>query len=165
MLHVLKMRQIKKEDKLYFWSFIKELTTSIPWILAELRHNLLVVGSMEAPSKVFLLFSLFSDWLKSNHLKSKIEHDVLDIFSRHICSAVTETIWVTNYTTHFGAEKCSENQPEASEMILDPWNQQLWELFQRMLATEKKVRFLEDCYLYKSATILSSLVTTIFYSI
>ena len=64
----------------------------IPWILAELQNNLLVVGSMETPSKVFLLFFLFSDCLKSNHLKSPIEHCVLDIFSRHICSAVTETI-------------------------------------------------------------------------
>ena len=42
--------------------------------------------------KVFLLFFLFSDWLKSNHLNSRIEHGLLDIFSRHICSAVRETI-------------------------------------------------------------------------
>ena len=115
--------------------------------------------------KGFLLFFLFSDWLKSNHLKSRIEQGVLDIFSRHICSAVTETIWMRNYTTHFCAENCLENQIEAAEMILDPWNQQLWELFQRMLATQRKVRYLEDCYLCKPATILSSLVTTIFYSI
>ena len=27
------------------------------------------VGSTQAPSKDFLLFFLFSDWLKSNHLK------------------------------------------------------------------------------------------------
>ena len=29
----------------------------------------LFAGSTEAPSKVFLLFFLFSDWLKSNHLR------------------------------------------------------------------------------------------------
>ena len=67
------------------------------------------VGSMEAPSKVFLLFFLFSDWLKSKHLSSRIERGFLDIFSRHICSAVTETIRVTNYATSFGAKECSEN--------------------------------------------------------
>ena len=60
--------------------------------------------------KCFLLFFLFSDWLKSNHLKSRIEGGFLDIFSCHICSAVTETIGVTNYATSFGAKKCSENQ-------------------------------------------------------
>ena len=67
------------------------------------------VGSTEAPSKVFRLFFLFSDWLKYNHLKSRIERGFLDIFSRHICSFVTETIRVTNYYTSFGAKKCSEN--------------------------------------------------------
>ena len=51
-----------------------------------------IVGSTEAPSKVFLLFFLFSDWLKSNHLRSRVERGFMDIFSRHICSAVTETI-------------------------------------------------------------------------
>ena len=39
------------------------------------------VGSTEAPSKVSLLFFLFSDWLKLNHLKSRIEGDFLDIFA------------------------------------------------------------------------------------
>ena len=32
-----------------------------------------IVGSTEAPSKAFLLVFLFSDWLKSNHLKSRID--------------------------------------------------------------------------------------------
>ena len=67
-----------------------------------------VVGSTEAPSKVFLLFFLLSDGLKSNHIRSRIECGFLDISSRHICRAVTETIRVTNYPT----------------MIIDPWNQQ-----------------------------------------
>ena len=45
-----------------------------------------IVGSTEAPSKVFLLFFLLPDWLKFNHLKSRIECGFSDIFSRHICS-------------------------------------------------------------------------------
>ena len=40
----------------------------------------ILVGSTEAPSKDFPLFFLFSDWLKSNHLKSRIERGVLHIF-------------------------------------------------------------------------------------
>ena len=67
------------------------------------------VGSMEAPSKAFLLFFLLSDWLKLNHLKSRMECGFSDIFSRHICSTVAETIGVTNYTASFGVKKCSEN--------------------------------------------------------
>ena len=55
--------------------------------------------------KGFLLFFLFSDWLKSNHLRSWIECGFLT-FLRHICSAVIEKI----YATSFGAKKCSKNQ-------------------------------------------------------
>ena len=69
-----------------------------------------IVGSMESLSKVFLLFFLFSDWLKSNPLRSQVERGFLDIFSRHICSAVAKTVRVANYATSFGAKKCSENQ-------------------------------------------------------
>ena len=68
-----------------------------------------VVGSMEAFSKAFLLFFLFPDWLKLNDLKSRMECGFSDIFSRHICSTVAETIGVTNYAASFGAKKCSEN--------------------------------------------------------
>ena len=89
----------------------------------------------------------------------------MDIFLRHICSAVTEKIWMTNYTTRFGAKNVQKTKFEAAAMILDPWNQQLCKLFQHMLATQRKVRSLEDCCLYKPTPILSSLVTTIFYSI
>ena len=53
------------------------------------------VGSTEAPSKVFLLFFLLPDWLKLNHLKSRMECGFSDIFSRHFCSTVAETIGVT----------------------------------------------------------------------
>ena len=38
-----------------------------------LKSDPFVVGSTEATSKVFLLFFLFSDWLKSNYLKRRIE--------------------------------------------------------------------------------------------
>ena len=85
---------------------------------------MLIVGSTEAPSKVFLLFFLFSDWLKSNHLISRIERGFLDIFSRYICSTVTKTIRVTNYATSFGAKNVQKTKFEAAEMILDPLNQQ-----------------------------------------
>ena len=64
---------------------------------------------MEAPSKGFLLFFLLSDWLKLNHLKSRMECGFSDIFSRHICSTVAETIRVANYAASFGAKICSEN--------------------------------------------------------
>ena len=67
------------------------------------------VGSTEAPLKAFLLFFLLPDWLKLNHLKSRMECGFSDIFSRHICSTVAETIGVTNYAASFGANKCSEN--------------------------------------------------------
>ena len=69
--------------------------------------------SLLVPRKLLQRFSvvfLYSDWLKWNHLRSRTELGFLDIFSRHICSAVTETIRVTNYATSFGAKKCSENQ-------------------------------------------------------
>ena len=67
------------------------------------------VGSMEAPSKAFLLFFLLPDWLNLNHLKSRIQSGFSDIFSSHICSTVAQTIGVTNYAASFGAKKCSEN--------------------------------------------------------
>ena len=77
--------------------------------------------------KSFSIVFLFSDWLKSNHLRSRIEHGFLDIFSRHICSIVTKIIRVTNYATSFGAKNVQKTKFEAAEMIpviLDPWNQQ-----------------------------------------
>ena len=55
------------------------------------------------PRKLLQRFSivfLLSDWLKSSHLRSLIERGFLDILSRHIFCAVTETIRVTNYTTN-----------------------------------------------------------------
>ena len=72
-------------------------------------HFRLIVDPIEAPSKAFLLFLLLPDWLKLNHLKSRMECGFSDIFLRHICSTVAETIGVTNYSASFGAKKCSEN--------------------------------------------------------
>ena len=57
------------------------------------------VNSMEALSKAFLLFLLLPDWLKLNHLGSRM----------HIYSTIAETIGVTNYVASFGAKICSEN--------------------------------------------------------
>ena len=78
---------------------------------------------MEAPSKAFLLHFLLRDWLKLNHLKSRIECDFSDIFSRHICSTVAETIGVTNYVASFGAKNVQKTTFEAAEMMPGPWNQ------------------------------------------
>ena len=67
------------------------------------------VGSMEAPSRAFLLFFLIPDWIKLNHLKSLMECGLSDTFLRHICSTVAEAIGVTNYAASSGAKRCSEN--------------------------------------------------------
>ena len=48
-----------------------------------------------------------------------------DIFSRHICLAVAETIGVTNYAASFGAKNVQMTTFEAAEMMLGPWNQQV----------------------------------------
>ena len=84
-----------------------QISTGCPKIKVS-RKNF-VVGSMEAPSRAFLLFFLLPDWLKLNHLKSRMECGFSDIFLCHICSTVAETIGVTNYAASFGAKKCSEN--------------------------------------------------------
>ena len=91
-----------------------------------LAHS--VVGSMEALSKFFLLFFLFSDWLKLNHLRSRIERGFLDIFSRHICSTVKKDNTSDKLRNKFWREKMFRKQSSKlpAEMILDPWNQQLW---------------------------------------
>ena len=79
---------------------------------------------MEAPSKAFLLFFLLPDWLKLNHLKSRMECGFSDIFSRHFCSTVAKTIGLTNYAAGF-RKNVQKTTFEATEMILGPWNQQL----------------------------------------
>ena len=85
------------------------LTLRVKPLLQLMTDNHIFVGSMEAPSKAFLLFFLLPGWRKLNHLKSRMECGFLDIFSRHICSTVAETIGVTNNAACFGAKKCSEN--------------------------------------------------------
>ena len=85
---------------------------------------MIFVGSMEAPSKAFLLFFLLPDWLKLNHLKSRMECGFSDILSRHFYSTITETIGLTNYAASFGAKNVQKTTFEAAEMILGPWNQQ-----------------------------------------
>ena len=82
------------------------------------------VGSTEAPSKAFLLFFLLYDWLKLNHLKSRMECGFSDIFSRHTCSTVAETIGVTNYAASLARKIVQKTIFEATEIILGPWNQQ-----------------------------------------
>ena len=85
-----------------------------------------IVGSMEAPANVFLLFFLFSDWLDPNHLKSRIKCGFLDICSSRICSLLTEKARVTNYQKKLWHEKnVQKTKFEAAEMILHPWNQQI----------------------------------------
>ena len=150
MLPVLKMRhykQIKKEDKLYFWSFIKKswLRPTHGFWQSVVRITLLLV--LRKLLQRFFSCFLFFDCLNSNNLKSRIEHGVWTFFRAIICSVETETMWVTNYTTRFGAKNVQKTKFEAAEMILDLWNQQLWELFQHMLATQRKLRSLENCCL------------------
>ena len=48
-----------------------------------------------------------------------------DIFSRHICSTVAETIGVTNYAAGYGAKNVQKTTFKAAEMMLGPWNQQV----------------------------------------
>ena len=67
---------------------------------------------------------------------------VSDIFSRHICYAVTETIQVTNYATSYGEKKCSKAKFEATDvMILDPWNQQIQGLVARGKALDPPIQW------------------------
>ena len=79
---------------------------------------------MKVPSKAFLLFFLLPDWLKLNHLKSRMKCGFSNVFSRHICSTIAETIGVTNYAASFGAKNVQKTRFEAAEMIFGPWNQQ-----------------------------------------
>ena len=56
-----------------------------------------------------IVFPVF--WLAKVESSQKSNRTwVFGHFSRYICSAVTETMWVTNYPTSFGPKKCSENQ-------------------------------------------------------
>ena len=98
------------------------LSTSLADCFRLISIFVCIVGSMEASSKAFLLFFLLPDWLKLNHLRSRMECGFSDIFSRHICSTVAETIGVTNYAASFGAKNVQKTTFEAAEMMLGPWN-------------------------------------------
>ena len=95
------------------------------------------VGSMEAPSKAFLLFFLLHDWLKLNHLKSRMECGFSDICSRHICCTVAEAIGVKNYTASFGAKNVQKTTFKAAEMMPGPWNQQTTSLLFKKISALK----------------------------
>ena len=82
------------------------------------------VGSMKAPSKVFLLFFLLPDRLNLNHLKTRMEGGFSHIFSRHFSSTVAETIGLKNTQQLLTRENVQKTIFEAAEMILGPWNQQ-----------------------------------------
>ena len=58
----------------------KWLSDCWPPLLEQPIKYCLIVGSMEAPSKAFLLFFLLPDWLKLSHLKSRMECGFSDIF-------------------------------------------------------------------------------------
>ena len=75
--------------------------------------------------KGFSIVFLLPDWLKLNHLKSRMERGFSDNFSLHLCSIVAKTIGLTNYAASFGAKNVQETTFEAAEMILGPWNQQI----------------------------------------
>ena len=95
------------------------MRTDSYWILDDS-----IVGSMEAPSKAFLLFFLLPDWLKLSHLKSRTECGFQTFFSRHICSTVAETIGVANY----------------AELETDCWNthkETFWEQNQNFLPVHR----------------------------
>ena len=79
--------------------------------------------------KGFVLFFLYHDWLKWNHLRSRIERGFLDSFSRYICSAVTETIRVTTTAQVLARKDLQKAKFEAAEMILGPGNQQIKYVF------------------------------------
>ena len=102
------------------------------------------VGSMEAPSKAFLLFFLLSDWLNLNHLESRMECSFSDIFWRLNC-IITETIGVANNATSFGAKNVQKTTFEAAEMMLGPWNQQysIAPHQSKMYKIQKSVKLLE----------------------
>ena len=90
-----------------WWPHTIRALLLVPWKL--LQRLFYWFSSFKGFSIVFLLlFSCFYR-LKLDHLKSRMECGFSDIFSRHICSTVADTIGVTNYASSFGAKKCSEN--------------------------------------------------------
>ena len=58
---------------------MNKMNSKIFWYILDnyscrpIQQYIFIVGSMEAPSKAFLLFFLLPDWLKLNHLKNRME--------------------------------------------------------------------------------------------
>ena len=118
--------------------FVDTLFDCWPWRVSCMRQT---TFTQSGASIVFLL----PDWLKLNHLRSRIECDFSDIFSGHICSIVAEIIGVTNYAASFGAKKCSENHIWSCwDDACGPWNQQislqLRSLLRKMVAVRGQSR-------------------------
>ena len=65
------MKQVERENALRnFKKSRLQILNDVRQVLASVQ---LIVGSTEVPSKIFLLFFLLPDWLKLNHLKSRME--------------------------------------------------------------------------------------------
>ena len=67
----------------YFFSNLDSFSTlfNVGWTTFNLNRSHLGICWFHGSSfKGFLLFFLFSDWLKSNHLRSRIERGFSDIF-------------------------------------------------------------------------------------
>ena len=62
--------------------------------------------------KGFSIVFLLPDWLKLNHLKSRMECGFSDIFARHTTQQV------------LARKNVQKSAFEAAEMMLGPWNQQ-----------------------------------------
>ena len=103
---------------------------SHPTLLTVFRFTVLFVP-WKLLQRLFYCF-LLPDWLKLNHLKSQMECGLSDIFSRHICSTVAETIGVTNNAASFGAKNVQKTTFEAAEMMLGPWNQQVHNILESL---------------------------------
>ena len=70
------------------------------------------------------MFFLLPDWLKLNHLESRMDSGFSDIFSRHICFTVAEAIGVENNTASLAWKNVQKTTFEAAEMMLGPLNRQ-----------------------------------------
>ena len=73
--------------------------------------------------------------------RSRMECGFSDIFSRHICSTVAETIGVTNYAASFGAKNVQKTTFEAAEMIDGPSNQQILYIYIPGVPKKKRLTF------------------------
>ena len=79
---------------------------------------------MEAPSKVFLLFSLLPDWLKLGHLKSGMECGFKTFFAPYLFHRRGNN-WRDKLRSKFWRKKNVQKTTfEAAELMPGPWNQQ-----------------------------------------